>query len=138
MLISVQEIPKVAVEEMNEIHSTEVDMVNKLYEKISEWENDKSKEQEVLTIFEEFLKDVVDHFLFEESMMRESNFFAYPMHKSEHDRVLFELKSIEKTIKEKKDFKMLKEYLLYNFKPWLISHVKTMDTVTAMYLSNFF
>ncbi|HEV09188.1 MAG TPA: hemerythrin, partial [Sulfurihydrogenibium azorense] len=91
MLISVQEIPKVAVEEMNEIHSTEVDIVNKLYEKISEWENDKSKEQEVLTIFEEFLKDVVDHFLFEESMMRESNFFAYPMHKSEHDRVLFEL-----------------------------------------------
>ncbi|PMP63857.1 MAG: hemerythrin, partial [Sulfurihydrogenibium sp.] len=27
MLISVQEIPKVAVEEMNEIHSTEVEIV---------------------------------------------------------------------------------------------------------------
>lgn len=137
MLISPQEMPKVAVDEMNEVHSTEVEILNKLYEKILEFENDSSKFDEVVKLFDEFLNDVIQHFSFEQNMMEETNFFAYSMHRGEHDRVLFELKSLEKMLKEKNDVKTLKEYLVYNFKPWIINHVKTMDTVTAMYLSNF-
>ncbi|MDM7274005.1 bacteriohemerythrin [Sulfurihydrogenibium azorense] len=137
MLISPQEMPKVAVDEMNEVHSTEVEILNKLYEKILEFENDSSKFDEVVKLFDEFLNDVIQHFSFEQNMMEETNFFAYSMHRGEHDRVLFELKSLEKMLKEKNDVKTLKEYLVYNFKLWIINHVKTMDTVTAMYLSNF-
>lgn len=137
MLINPQEMPKVAVDEMNEVHSTEVEILNKLYEKILEFENDSSKFDEVVKLFDEFLNDVIQHFSFEQNMMEETNFFAYSMHRGEHDRVLFELKSLEKMLKEKNDVKTLKEYLVYNFKPWIINHVKTMDTVTAMYLSNF-
>ena len=137
MLVSNEELPKVAVEKMNEVHSVEIDILNKLYSKILEFEDDNSKFEEVVKLFDEFLNDVIQHFSFEHSLMEESNFFAYPMHRGEHDRVLFELKSLEKMLKEKNDVKTLKEYLIYNFKPWLINHVQTMDTVTAMYLSNF-
>lgn len=102
MLISPQEMPKVAVDEMNEVHSTEVEILNKLYEKILEFENDSSKFDEVVKLFDEFLNDVIQHFSFEQNMMEETNFFAYSMHRGEHDRVLFELKSLEKMLKEKK------------------------------------
>lgn len=137
MLVSPQEISKVAVEKMNEVHSVEIDILNKLYNKILEFEDDNSKFEEVVKLFDEFLNDVIQHFSFEQSLMEKYNFFAYPMHRGEHDRVLFELKSLEKMLKEKNDVETLKEYLIYNFKPWLIIHVQTMDTVTAMYLSNF-
>lgn len=137
MLINPQEMPKVAVEKMNEVHSVELDILNKLYDKILEFEENKSEFEDVFKIFDEFLNDVIQHFSFEQSLMEKYNFFAYPMHRGEHDRVLFELKSLEKMLKEKNDVKTLKEYLVYNFKPWIINHVKTMDTVTAMYLSNF-
>jgi hemerythrin len=69
--------------------------------------------------------------------MEKYNFFAYPIHRAEHDRVLHELKSLEKMLKEKGDIKTVKDYLENVFKPWIINHVQTMDTVTAMYLSNF-
>lgn len=64
MLISPQEMPKVAVDEMNEVHSTEVEILNKLYEKILEFENDSSKFDEVVKLFDEFLNDVIQHFFF--------------------------------------------------------------------------
>lgn len=137
MLISKEDLPKVSVEEMNDIHLTEVDLINRLHDKILEYQQDQSKIEEVIQLFDEFLKDVINHFSFEQSLMEEYNFFAYPVHRGEHDRVLFELKSLEKLLKDKKDVETLKEYLTYNFKPWLINHVQTMDTVTAMYLSNF-
>ncbi|WP_297888848.1 hemerythrin family protein [Sulfurihydrogenibium sp.] len=137
MLINVGEVPKVALEDMNEIHEDEIKIVNKLYEKILGYEDNKTDFEELVKVFEEFLNDVVNHFSFENSLMSEYNFFAYPMHRGEHDRVLFELKSLEKLLKENKDVETLKDYLVNNFKPWIVNHVKTMDTVTAMYLSNF-
>jgi hypothetical protein len=40
--------------------------------------------------------------------MEKYNFFAYPIHRAEHDRVLYELKSLEKMLKEKGDIKTVK------------------------------
>jgi hemerythrin len=133
MLIKENEIPKVALNDMNKVHKVEIEIVNKLYEAIVE-NRDIS---EILKYFDEFLNDVVNHFTFEQGLMEKYNFFAYPIHRAEHDRVLYELKSLEKMLKEKGDIKTVKDYLENVFKPWIINHVQTMDTVTAMYLSNF-
>ncbi|MEZ0322867.1 MAG: hemerythrin family protein [Hydrogenothermaceae bacterium] len=137
MLINTGEIPKVAVNKMNEVHDVEIDIVNKLFEKISQYDESEESFKEIVKLFDEFLNDVVNHFTFEQGLMEKYNFFAYPMHRGEHDRVLYEIKSLEKLLKEKKDVKAVRDYLLYTFKPWIINHVQTMDTVTAMYLSNF-
>lgn len=133
MLLIEKEIPKVAVNKMNEIHSEEIKIVNELYQKIL----DNGDLETIIALFDEFLKDVESHFSFEQSLMEKYNFFAYPIHRGEHDRVLYELKSLEKLLKEKNNIEAVKDYLEDNFKPWIINHVMTMDTVTAMYLSNF-
>lgn len=133
MLLTEKEIPKVSVNKMNEIHNEEIKIVNELYKKILE----NGDLETIIALFDEFLKDVENHFSFEQSLMEKYNFFAYPMHRGEHDRVLYELKSLEKLLKEKKNVDAIKDYLENNFKPWIINHVMTMDTVTAMYLSNF-
>lgn len=137
MLLNINEIPKVALDEMNSVHSTEIEIVNKLYQELDRFDQTQDSYEEILKLFEEFLKDVENHFSFEQGLMEKYNFFAYPMHRGEHDRVIYELRSLEKILKDKKDVKSVKDYLLYNFKPWIINHVQTMDTVTAMYLSNF-
>jgi hemerythrin-like metal-binding domain len=133
MLIKENEIPRVALNDMNKVHDVEIEIVNKLYDAIMKNEDI----AEILKYFDEFLNDVINHFTFEQGLMEKYNFFAYPMHRAEHDRVLHELKSLEKMLKEKGDIKTVKDYLENVFKPWIINHVQTMDTVTAMYLSNF-
>jgi len=133
MLIKENEIPRVALNDMNEVHDVEIEIVNKLYNAIVENEDI----AEILKYFNEFLNDIINHFTFEQGLMEKYNFFAYPIHRTEHDRVLYELKSLEKMLKEKGDIKTVKDYLENVFKPWIINHVQTMDTVTAMYLSNF-
>jgi hemerythrin-like metal-binding domain len=133
MLIKENEIPRVALNDMNKVHDVEIEIVNKLYGAIVE----NRDIAEILKYFDEFLNDVINHFTFEQGLMEKYNFFAYPMHRAEHDRVLYELKSLEKMLKEKGDIKTIKDYLENVFKPWIINHVQTMDTVTAMYLSNF-
>lgn len=133
MLIKENEIPRVALNDMNEVHDVEIEIVNKLYDAIVKNEDI----AEILKYFDEFLNDVINHFTFEQGLMEKYNFFAYPIHRAEHDRVLHELKSLEKMLKEKGDIKTVKDYLENVFKPWIINHVQTMDTVTAMYLSNF-
>jgi len=133
MLIKEDEIPRVALNDMNNVHAVEIEIVNKLYDAIVKNED----AAEILKYFDEFLDDVINHFTFEQGLMEKYNFFAYPVHRAEHDRVLYELKSLEKILKEKGDIKTVKDYLENVFKPWIINHVQTMDTVTAMYLSNF-
>jgi hemerythrin len=133
MLIKENEIPRVALNDMNKVHAVEIEIVNKLYDAIVKNEDI----AEILKYFDEFLNDVINHFTFEQGLMEKYNFFAYPIHRAEHDRVLHELKSLEKMLKEKGDIKTVKDYLENVFKPWIINHVQTMDTVTAMYLSNF-
>lgn len=136
MFIAIEELPKVAVDEMNDVHQNEVNIVNKLYEDIVNYESGHSDLEKVKDSFAHFLNDVISHFTFENELMKEYNFFAYNMHRAEHDRVISELKYLEKILNEKGDVKAVKDYLICNFKPWLISHVQSMDTVTAMYISN--
>ncbi len=137
MLIRKEDFPKVALSKMNDIHSTEIDIVNNLHDAVVKCIEGKESIETVDRLLKEFLEDVRKHFSFEQELMEKYGFFAYPMHKGEHDNVLRELASIESIWEEKKNPATIKEYLESYFAPWIINHVQTMDTVTAMFLSNF-
>ncbi len=137
MLLKKGQVPEVALPQMNQVHETEIDILNRLHKAIEAYEEKKADAQVIDILLDEFIKDVIQHFNFEQGMMEEFNFFAYPVHRAEHDRVLSELREIEKKWKEERDIEALKNYLEKQFVPWLINHVQTMDTVTAMYLSKF-
>lgn len=132
MLFEEKELPLVPFEDMNDIHIEELRLVNELYESTLSEDKDTQK------LLEAFIEDVKNHFAFEEENMRETNFFAYEMHAGEHKRVLTELMSLKEDYIKTKDKSLIRSYLESYFKPWIIQHVRTMDTVTAMHFSNFY
>ncbi|RMD45796.1 MAG: hemerythrin [Aquificota bacterium] len=130
MLIKKEQLPQVALKEMNEIHFEEVDMINKLYDTAESGDYEKTRE-----LLNEFIEHIEDHFSFEEDLMEQNEFFAYPMHKMEHDRVIRDLYELKKKFEETRDTKTVSHFLKEGFLPWLINHLNTMDAVTASFLS---
>ncbi len=133
MLLSKERIPQVALMEMNEIHFDEIELLNELYDAIKRDEDlDKVKK-----LFEDFLADVQYHLEFENNAMKETGFFAYPMHRAEHQMRLDELAQVKAKFDQTEDPNVIADYLENKFVPWLITHVPTMDTVTAQYLADY-
>jgi len=115
------QIKQVAFEPMNEVHKNEVEVLEKLLQKIE-------KKEELGETFEEFVEDVEKHFSFEEGLMQKHQFFAFVPHKMEHDRILNEINELRNKLD---DYEYLENYFKNNFIPWLNNHIETMDTVTG-------
>ena len=128
-MITQEQLPMVAMPSMNDTHLEEILIINRLDNAA------RNDETEVVhEILNELLEHTAMHFFDEEDMMEEALFPAFKMHKSEHDRHLHELKSIIKYFEEHKDTNAIHAYIEGNLTPWLINHIKTMDTMTAMFL----
>ncbi len=76
-----------------------------------------------------------EHFLHEESIMREAGFPAYLPHKTEHDRVLAEMDAEAQAFRKGGDVARLKRYLLDVVPRWFVAHTTSMDVVTAHYVA---
>ena len=131
MLVPKGALPLVKYQGMNAVHEREVELLNRLYQALKE----KRSEEEIDRLIEEFLQDVREHFSYEEDLMRKTRFFAYDCHSEEHRRVLKELEDLRTSWKKTKDAALLERYFEEVFKPWIVEHVLTMDTVTAEWIS---
>ncbi len=131
MLVDVKEIQKVSNMFMNAIHEDEIELLNKLYDALKEGDRERAD-----SLMDEFLQDVEEHFSTEEALMREAEFFAYPMHKQEHDMMRKEVARIHERWKESKDPQEVIKFLEEVFVPWLKLHVATMDSVTAIHIGD--
>ncbi len=134
MLISHDDIPQVSQDFMNKTHAEEVDLLNRLFEEILLYEKDKSSKEKVDARYQEWVKHTVEHFSTEEVEMIEAEFPAFPMHKEAHDLALKQMDDIFKAWQESGDIKILKGYLIEAVPQWLISHISTMDAMTAQYI----
>ena len=128
-MITQEQLPMVAMPSMNDTHLEEILIINKLDNAAQNNETEAVRE-----ILNELLEHTAIHFFDEEDMMEEALFPAFKMHKSEHDRHLHELKSIIQYFEKHKDTNAIHAYIKGNLTPWLINHIETMDTVTAMFL----
>lgn len=133
MLFNTDSIPKVAYEEMNEVHLEEVVIANAIHNYLSQSiEHDKKRIEAML---QEFVFHVRDHFEYEQQMMKDSNCPILGCHESEHRRVLQLMFQVFKDFALTHDIQLLKDYFEHEFKAWIENHIVTMDTVTAIYLS---
>lgn len=137
MLVQIEQLPRVALERMNKVHEKEIEIMNKLYQLLQDYEKGNASIEDIEKAFNEFVEDVKYHFSSEQEMMEQYNFFAYPMHRGEHDMVLGQIQSLQKNWEKNKNPDIIKSYLENQFLPWLINHIQTMDTVTAHFLSHF-
>ncbi len=131
MLLKKEDLPKVDYQGMNIVHERELEIVNRLYAALKEGVGGEELER----LLDAFIEDVVNHFSYEEDLMRKSRFFAYECHAGEHKRVLEELNELRNRWQETGNREELLNYLENTFKPWIVEHVLTMDTVTAQWLS---
>ena len=131
-MIAQEELPMVTMASMNDTHLEDVILINQLSAAAH------SKNIAATKIFlDELITHTIAHFSGEEEMMREKNFLPYPIHKEQHDRVLKELNNITRIFNEGEgDFSLITSYVDGSLTPWLIDHIKTLDTVTAMFLVN--
>ncbi|WP_373070373.1 hemerythrin family protein [Sulfurimonas sp.] len=134
-LINLDTLPQVAMEFMNDVHEEDVNIINDLYEFITEYESNPTQEHEknITNKYQEWFDHTVAHFKREEEKMIELHFPPYPVHKGEHDNALHTMDTIFRDWNSSKDIAALKEYLENQLPEWLVHHIQTMDTVTAMF-----
>jgi len=135
MLIDKTKLPLVAEEFMNETHFEDVDIINDLYSLITTYENDASEENKnsLIEKYNFWTTHTINHFQTEEKKMNELRFPPYPIHKAEHDRCLETMSMVLENFKSSSDISKLKSYFENDLLIWLDNHIKTMDTVTAMF-----
>jgi len=123
-------VPTVAIEFMNEDHQEAVELLNLLLEALSE-----GTEDEVTASLQNFYVHNREHFAREEEQMLRVNFPPYGCHKGEHDRVLAEIKEVIERWETDADREALLNYINHTVLDWFMNHINTMDTVTAMFIS---
>ncbi len=133
MLIDKRNLPLVAEDFMNDVHFEDVEIINELYETILKYEKSIVEKSEVVKMYETWYEHTVNHFKGEEEKMIEMNFPPYMMHKSEHERCLEQMSNVIDNFIKDNDVNALKKYFEEDLLDWLVNHIQTMDTVTAMF-----
>lgn len=135
MLINKDKLPLVAQDFMNDVHLEDVEIINELHQNVLAYKSNKTKEnkENIIYTYEKWYSHTENHFKGEEAMMIKLNFPPYLMHKGEHDRCLQKMEEVLQNFISSEDEETLLNYLENDLINWLINHIQTMDTVTAMF-----
>lgn len=125
------QVPYFPVGFMNADHADEVRMLNEVEAALSAQRRGEGTLEAVLEKLSVFAVHAREHFLREESLMREARFPAYAAHKAEHDRVLAQMNAEASAFRERGDGERLAKYLFQTLPDWFVTHVRTMDLVAA-------
>ena len=122
--------PQVELAFMNRDHAEFVALRDRLLALLST----QAPAAEVDTLLDELLVHTRHHFAEENRLMQETGFPPYPMHKGEHDRVLGDMESRIARWKQERDATALSNWLEVDIVDWFVSHVSTMDFITARFV----
>lgn len=131
MMIELPELPRVTQDFMNNDHDHAAEILSTLLKSL-----ELGEETAITDGLIRFQEHNREHFAREEAEMIRINFPPYGCHKGEHERVLAELAEEIEQWNAKKDTARLEHYLQTTVTQWLVNHINTMDTVTAMFISN--
>lgn len=134
-MIDFNEVPKVAVDFMNDDHEEATNVTNALLALVGAADNGEVNSQEISDTLNELLLHCQEHFAREEKQMQKIDFPPYPVHQGEHQRVLAEMEGELLAWNKEGDVERLKRYAEITLPEWFIGHIKCMDTVTAMFIS---
>lgn len=133
--LKAEQIPTVGLDFMNHDHAKatqQINMLDQLIQQSLAGNTDSQKEIEPLLI--NMYEHSEAHFAREEAEMVRVNFPAYGCHSDEHKRVLEELTQVLQHWQQSSDLQQLANYLDKTLCSWLINHISTMDSVTAMFI----
>ncbi len=135
--IDPKELPELPLSFMNEGHAREIAQLNDLEEDLAAHARGAPGGLDgVLAKLALLAVSTREHFLREETAMREGRFAAYAAHKAEHDRVLADMDREARLFRTTGDAERLASYLFEVLPTWYRTHVQTMDVATARYLAD--
>ncbi|MBN0986003.1 bacteriohemerythrin [Amphritea pacifica] len=137
-LLKPEQIPTVGLDFMNHDHAAAAEQINTLYRLLRQARaGDKASEQQIEPLLTDMYAHSQSHFAREEAEMIRAGFPAYSCHKDEHERVLEELTQVLLQWQKDQHIERLEDYLNTTLCDWLINHISTMDTVTAMFVGRY-
>ncbi len=122
----------VAIDFMNRDHAEFVQQLTQLNIALENESDEKISE-----LMAQLFEHTAEHFSHEEAEMQRINFPPYPMHKSEHDKVINLLESAVSSWKAEHSRPLLKQFIKETVVPWFYLHVETMDSITAQFIQQF-
>lgn len=142
-IMNEKEIPEVSVDIMNKTHQEEVALINEIGELINttqlgiidNQEVDPVAQRVITTKLKKWLEHTREHFDRENRFMQEYGFPAYDIHSQAHHDALWRQEQVVENWEKTKDLEEVSEYLFETWPAWFQQHVKTMDFMTAQFLS---
>lgn len=89
-------------------------------------------DEELPGLYKKLFDHTREHLERENELMERIGFFAYDMHKGEHDRVLAEMQDFQDKL-DAGDLAAVRTYVQETVPDWFINHLESMDTATAMF-----
>jgi len=129
------DVPDLPIAFMNADHLLEAELVNAVEDALLAHGRGIEEVDLVMERLSLLAVHTREHFLREESMMREAGFPAYPVHKGEHDRVLAEMNTEARVFRSSGDGARLARYLEVTLPSWFRNHLRTMDVATARFVA---
>jgi hemerythrin len=135
MLINPDQVPLVAVEEMNRTHLDEANLLNELYGLILNKKRGDPVDDQLSAVLDQYMQHTIEHFSNEEGLMQLHGFPAYPVHKGEHQQQLQKIEQLAQSWHQDRNIEPFAAYLENGLLTWLNSHILTMDTMTAYFIA---
>ena len=136
-ILEVDTIPQVEIDFMNTTHFEEINMVKKLGEVITLYQeggsNTESEESSISKLLQDWLDHTVAHFERENKLMQETGFPAYTVHSDEHEIALNKMKAVTQAWQQNKDIELVSDYIFTLWPNWFNGHVNSMDMMTAKF-----
>lgn len=129
-----EHLPRVAIESMNQVHEEELALVNGLANKLEACVAGEITAQALDAPLAALVAHMQAHFSGEEERMQAAAFPAFAVHRSDHNATLQEAQAVLDDWRARRDTELLAVYLHDTLGAWLVQHISTMDTVTALYL----
>ena len=89
-------------------------------------------DEELPALFEQLFLHTKAHLERENELMERIGFFATPMHRGEHDRVLAEMQEFKEKL-DSGDIDAVRHYVQETVPNWFLDHLNSMDTITAQF-----
>lgn len=89
-------------------------------------------DEELPSLFDQLFAHTKEHLERENALMERIDFFATPMHKGEHDRVLAEMQEFKERL-DAGDITAVRHFVRETVPNWFIEHLNSMDTITAQF-----
>jgi hemerythrin len=133
MRIDPANVPLLPNASLNADHAREARLVNEVLAALEAHQRGEGTLGAVVERLSVLAVQTREHFLREETLMREARYQGYAAHKAEHDRALAEMDAEARLFRERGDGARLARYLAETLPGWVEAHQRAMDAAASRF-----